>query len=509
MKFVLAYDLGTGGTKATLYNELGQAIASSFISCKTYFPKEDFREQRPEDWWISIKASTHKLLSIVTVEPKDIVALGVSGHSLGVVPLDAEGTLLMEYVPIWSDSRASAEAKIFFETIDEEYWYMTTGNGFPAPLYSIFKIMWYKKHNQEMYDQTATFIGTKDYVNYKLTNIVGTDYSYASGSGVYNLKEWAYEKAFIKASGIEATKLPQIYKSDEVIGTITEWAAKELGLERTTKVVSGGVDNACMALGAGCIDKGMAYTNLGTSAWIAVSDEQPIVESIKRPYVFAHCIRDMYVSATAIFSAGNSYRWIRDNLCKDLMKAEEQGGVNAYVIMNQLAEKVPLGSNKIMFNPSLAGGSSLDKSTNVRGAFVGLSLGNTREDMIRATLEGICMNLKIALDVLEDQVAVVDQLLIVGGGSNSPFWMTLFADIYNKTVITTNIGQEAGSLGAAALALVGSGLWTDYKAVKEIHQIENIIEPNLEKVKSYDQLLTVFKAVAEYQCDIGDLLSKL
>ncbi|MEI8215808.1 MAG: FGGY family carbohydrate kinase [Eubacteriales bacterium] len=509
MKYVLAYDLGTGGTKGTLYNESGQAIASSFISCKTYFPKKDYREQRPEDWWISIKESTRKLLSEVVINSQDIVALGVSGHSLGVVPIDSEGTLLCEYVPIWSDARASAEANKFFEEINEEYWYMTTGNGFPAPLYSIFKIMWYKKNTPEIYEKTAAFIGTKDYVNYKLTNVVGTDYSYASGSGVYNLKEWSYEDDFIRASGIGSEKLPKIYRSDEIIGTLTEWAAKELGLAKSTKVVSGGVDNACMALGAGCIDNGMAYTNLGTSAWIAVSDDKPIVEPTKRPYVFTHCIKDMYVSATAIFSAGNSYRWVRDNLCRDMVKEEVLGGVDAYVAMNRLAQEVPLGSNKIMFNPSLAGGSSLDKSTNVRGAFIGLSLGNTREDMIRATLEGICMNLRIAMDVLENQVPLVEEMLIVGGGANSPFWMKLFADIYNKTIITTNVGQEAGSLGAAALALVGAGLWEDYTAVKRIHHIKNTIKPDAENVKNYNQLLTVFKAVAVYQSEIGDLMSEL
>lgn len=509
MNYVLAYDLGTGGTKATLYNQQGVAQASSFVSCKTYFPEENFREQKPEDWWNSIKESTAQLLSQVEVSSEAILALGLSGHSLGVVPIDIDGKLLSDFVPIWSDSRAGEEAKDFFQTIDEEAWYMTTGNGFPAPLYSIFKIMWYKKHDKDLYNRAASFIGTKDYINYKLTNIVGTDYSYASGSGVYNLKEWCYEDKFVKASGIDPDKLPEIYNSDQVIGSLTKWAASELGLSDKTKVVSGGVDNACMALGAGCVKKGMAYTNLGTSAWIAVSDSQPIVEPKKRPYVFTHCIKDMFVSATAIFAAGNSYRWVRDNLCLDLLENEANGGLNAYEAMNQLAEKVPVGSNKLIFNPSLAGGSSIDKSTNVRGAFVGLSLGHTRSELIRATLEGISLNLRIAMDVLNEQVELVDEILIVGGGSNSTLWMKLFADIYNKTIVTTNVGQEAGSLGAAALALVGSGLWQNYDAIDKIHEVKGSIRPEKVNVDHYYQLLNVFKAVADYQSEIGDLLSEL
>ena len=113
------------------------------------------------------------------------------------------------------------------------------------------------------------------------------------------------------------------------------------------------------------------------------------------------------------------------------------------------------------------------------------------------------------MEVLDNQVPLVEEMLIVGGGANSPFWIKLFADIYNKTIITTNVGQEAGSLGAAALALVGAGLWEDYTPIKRIHRIKNAIKPDSENVKNYNQLLTVFKALAVYQSDIGDLLSEL
>lgn len=507
MSYILAYDLGTGGTKASLFNEKGQAQSSAFVSCKTYYPQENFREQRPDDWWQMVVDSTKALLDKVHVEVSDIKAIGVSGHSLGVVPVDQQGSLLVGQVPIWSDARADAQVKDFFTRVDEEQWYMTTGNGFPAQLYAIFKIMWYKQHMKDVYDRTYAFIGTKDYVNLKLTGVIGTDHSYASGSGVYNLIEGRYEQSYIEASGVSKDRLPGLYGSDEVIGTLLPEMAKELGLSEATMVVSGGVDNACMALGAGCIDDGMSYTNLGTSAWVAIADHKPVVEADKRPYVFAHCIKGMYVSATAIFSAGNSYRWVRDQICEDLKNQEEQTGINAYDAMNALASEVPVGSNKLIFNPSLAGGSSLDKSENIRGGYIGLMLGHTRADMIRAALEGITMNLRLALDVLGDQVPLSHKMLIVGGGANSPLWMQMFADIYGMTVLKTVVGQEAGSLGAAALALVGAGIWDDYNAIGALHQLESAYEPDMNRKENYNQLLNIFSAVAEMQSDIGDLLA--
>lgn len=507
MEYVLAYDLGTGGTKASLFDENGKSITSSFESCETYYPAENFREQKPEEWWNTIVKSTCTLLGKTEINKKDIKAIGISGHSLGVVPVDIDGKLLISKVPIWSDARADEEAKVFFEKVDEKDWYMKTGNGFPAPLYSIFKIMWYKKHIPEVYEKAVSFIGTKDYINLKLTGSIGTDISYASGCGVFDLKKRDYDLTLIEASGIEENKLPKLYESDQVIGTLLPAIAKRLGLREDTLVVSGGVDNSCMALGAGCIEEGNAYTSLGTSAWIAVAGKEPVIEEEKRPYVFAHCIKGMYVSATAIFSAGNSYRWVRDQICQDLKIMEEATGVDAYNQMNDLAKLAPLGSNRLLFNPSLAGGSSLDKSANIRGGFIGLSLAHTRNDLIRASLEGICMNLRLAMDVLVEQTPLSKDMLIVGGGSKSRFWMQLFANIYEKEIKKTNVGQEAGSLGAASLAFVGAGIWKDYQRIKDLHEVEDVFEPNEKDVASYKRIIKVFAEVAELQCDIGDMLA--
>lgn len=509
MNYVIAYDLGTGGTKASLYDENGILQTAAFVSCETFYPQSGWHEQRPKDWWSSVVLSTKEMLEKTRIHVEDIVSLAVSGHSLGVVPIGKDGALLAEYVPIWSDSRAEKQGKRFFETVSEEEWYLTTGNGFPAALYSVFKIMWYQDEMPELYEKTDSFIGTKDYINYKLTGVLCTDRSYASGSGVYSLKEERYMGSLIKAGGIDGAKLPHIYPSTQVIGNILPEVANELGLSSNTKVCAGGVDNACMALGAACIGEGEAYTSLGTSSWIAVSSSTPIVNSTKRPYVFAHCVPGQYVSATSIFSAGRSLQWVRNQICGDLLEEEKNGGPDAYVAMNALAAKSPAGSHKLIFNPSLAGGSGLDKSQNVRGCFTGLDLMHTREDIIRATMEGICMNLKLALDVLEENIQIADDMLIVGGGGKSPFWRSLFADIYEKNIIETNVGQEAGSLGAAAVAAVGSGLWKDFSKVKELHILKQKLEPREEHMAVYRKILPVFQQIADIQSDIGDMLFDL
>jgi xylulokinase len=497
---ILAYDLGTGGVKASIYAPDGTSIAERFEPYETFYPRNGWHEQRPADWWNAIVGATRALLAENSYG-EEIICLAVSGHSLGVVPIGSQGRLLMDSTPIWSDARAGHQAENFFKLADYHEWYMTTGSGFPAHLYSIFKIMWIKENLPSVYADADKFIGTKDYINFLLTGRLCTDFSYASGSGAYDLLKWKYRDDYIRAAGLSPEKFPEITASAEIIGQILPDAAKELGLNLAVKVACGGVDNACMALGAGCVGDGQAYTSLGSSAWIAVSDNHPILDFQNKPYVFTHCIPGMYVSSTAIFSAGSSFRWLRDVACRDLLNVAEP-----YDAMTRLASLSPVGSNKLLFNPSLAGGSSLDKSPNIRGAFHGLHLGHTQGDLIRSVMEGICLNLRIAMDVMAGYTALSKNMLIVGGGGKSAFWRSLFADIYNKVIIETNIGQDAGSLGAAVLAAVGAGLWKDFSVAPSFHHLKSTAAPDRENNRRYEDILPLYKRLAEIEADIGDLL---
>ncbi|MBQ2727415.1 MAG: FGGY-family carbohydrate kinase [Clostridia bacterium] len=506
VKYVIAYDLGTGGIKTSIFGEDGISRGFSFLPYETSFPREGFREQRPETWWEAVKQTTSEVLRETGIEPKKILSLAVSGHSLGAIPIGYDGRLLCDAVPVWNDSRAAAQAETFFRNTSEDEWYLSTGNGFPPELYSIFKILWYRDNMPEVYENTDKFIGTKDYINYKMTGVLATDRSYASGCGVYSLKDDCYNEKYIALSGVDRDKFPKILASTDVVGHILPEIAAELGLTADTLVCAGGVDNACMALGAGCIGDGDVYTSLGSSAWIAECDSKPVVEVTHRPYVFAHCIPGKYVSAVAIFSAGNSLRWVRDMLFTDLCAIEEAGGESAYRVIDRLAEKSPLGANKLFFVPTLAGGSSLDKSASAKGIFAGLDLMHKREDIARAALEGIALNLRAALDVLKKYVSVSDSMLIVGGGSKSKVWRQIFADAYGMNIAAAKVGQDAGSFGAAALAAVGAGLWEDFSRIQSMVKDEKLIRPIPENMEYYNSILLSYQKLIDISSDVGEIL---
>ena len=163
-----------------------------------------------------------------------------------------------------------------------------------------------------------------------------------------------------------------------------------------------------------------------------------------------------------------------------------------------------VGSNGIFFNPSLAGGTSQDKSIHIRGAYVGLHLGTSREDMVRAAMEGICFNLRVSLNNLREKVDIADGILFCGGGSKSAFWMQMFADVFDLPIEKNGIEQDAASLGAAAIAARGIGLWNDYVPLKTLQATQHRYLPEPSAAEKYAKLFPAFVYVNETAAEIGE-----
>lgn len=486
MDYVISFDLGTGGLKSGLYRADGSSVGFDFHPYPTYFPQPDWHEQRPEDWWQAVCISTRRLLSKSGIDPADIRAVAASGHSLVAAPIDVYGNLLLDQVPIWSDRRSRTEVHEFFSKVDYRTWYMTTGNGDPPEIYTVFKLMWLKKIRPEIFSKIKFILGSKDYINFRLTGNINTDYSYASGSGVFDLQNWRYNQDFIKVSGLPPDLFLPPVDSYARVGTVTAEAAVMTGLMAGTPVFCGGVDNSCMALGTTGIGNGRLYTSLGSSAWIALSANQPILDPIHLPFIFAHVEKGYFTSGVSIFSAGDCFRWARDTFCPDLID-------DSYAQMNEIAAKSPPGASGLMFNPALSGGSSQEPGLDLLGGFFGLNLAHTRADLLRAVLEGVALSLRCyCLSVLEPLLTPNQPVIICGGGAKSDLWMQIFADIYDRPVIRANVDQDAASLGAAAIAARGAGLWPDYSPLDRLFFIEKLYTPNPQNRELYLQVSNNF-----------------
>jgi len=506
---VIALDLGTGGAKAAVYTEDGACVAERVVNYETFYPSASRHEQRPLDWWDAVCGSITALLSAPGVDAASIRAIALSGHSLGCVPLDADGALLQEFVPIWSDGRAEAEAEAFFAKVDKTAWYRRTGNGFPAPLYTVFKTHWLRNHEPDVFARTRTIIGTKDYINFRLTRRIATDHSYASGTGVYDLEGWRYSPELLDAAGFAPDLMPAPVASTDVVGEVLPDIAASLGLPAGVKVIAGGVDNSCMALGASTFGEGDAFISMGSSSWLTVSSAKPLLDDTVLPYVFAHVVPGKYISATSIFSSGTSLNWVREELMADLIARAEAEGRDTHEALMELALSSPRGARGLLFVPTLAGGTSLEGGSTVRGGFVGLDLQHGRADMMRATFEGIPLALRVALDELARMTKLRGEMVVAGGGAKSAAWRQMFADILGCTILKAAVDQQAATLGAAALAFVGIGAWPDFSPLRTICATSDVSQPDASASAIYDAALQAYRGAAQQQRILAPSLARL
>ena len=508
-EYIVSYDLGTSSNKSSLFDRSGSCIFSAVSDYKTYYPAAERHEQSPEDWWQAVVGSTKELISRSGVSADEIRAIVLSGQSLTVVPLDSKGRLLKKYVPIWSDSATAKQTEDFFSRVDEDEWYMTTGNGFARECYSIFKIMKIKEEEPDLYGKIDRIVGSKDYINYLLTGEIATDYSYASGLGAYDLKGNRYHAPYLEAAGVGQGLFPEIVSSSTEIGRLQKSAAEQLGLSEDVRVFCGGVDNSCMALGAGVYEAGSHYLSLGSSAWLAVSTPEPLTDTAVRPFIFSHVVPGMYCSATAIFSAGSTFRWLRNEICRDVWDEAEKAGRDEYSEMIKLAMESDIGAGGLLFNPSLGGIPASYHTPHVKGGFYGLSLSHGKSDLIRAVLEGICLDLAAAYDRLKRITELSDEVLIVGGGSKSEDWMQMFADVFMKKFVKTSIGQDAAGLGAAATAAVGMGWWKNFGEISGILRRETVKEPEPVRAGKYAELRMINERTWKAQSELGKTIEDI
>lgn len=500
-RHVLAFDLGTGGCKAALWRADGVCTAETFAGYPTAHPGGGLAEQRPEDWWNAIVASARELLGGAAVDVADVAAVALSGQSLGVVPVDEAGTLLLESCPIWSDTRGGAQAARVFTRVREEDWYRRTGNGFPPGLYTAFKIMWLGEHRPDVLRRTHVVLGSKDWVNLRLTGAIATDHSYASGSGVYDLVAGDYDDELLAATGIPRALLPPIVPATEVVGGLTAEAAAALGLRSGTPVLAGGVDNSCMAIGARNLAEGELYGSLGSSSWLTVTSAKPVLDPVVRPFVFASVAPGLFHSACSTFGSGTSFGWLAETVFAEGERSPER-------LLELAATSVP-GARGLLFLPTLTGGTVLEGGPDVRGAFLGLDVAHTRADLVRAAIEGIAFALGRALGALRELTTLGDEVLVVGGGSKSALWRQVYADVFGMRVVKTSIDQQAASLGAAAVAAVGVGLWDGFERVRELHEVRARHEPDPVATETLKPLAQLFAAASEAQAAYAPALARV
>jgi len=504
--FILAHDLGTTGNKASLYDREGNVLAGSFYGYRTEYPRVNWVEQNPDDWWQAVCVSTQKLLNETKVPASEIACIAFSGQMMGCVAIDREAHPLRNAI-IWADQRGVEEAKYLIDKAGEETTYRITGHR-ASPSYSGAKILWVRNHQPEIFAETHKFVHAKDFIVARLTGSFVTDYSDASGMNLYDLQAKDWSDLILEGIQLDREQLPDLHASTDVVGEVVSNVAAEVGLAPGTPVVIGGGDGSCAAVGAGVVQEGSAYNYIGSSSWIGIATREPILDPAMRTFTWAHLVPDMFSPTGTMQSAGGSYQWLRDVFCLPEVETSDHLGLSAYELMNLQAEKSPAGANLLLFLPYLLGERAPRWNPKARGAFLGLTMQHNRADIIRATLEGITFNLRVILEAFEEQGAEIEAMRVIGGGARGRVWRQIMADIYGKPIVRPALLEEATSMGAAIAGGIGVGIFQDFSIAEKLTPIVDTVKPNLDNRPIYDRLFKIFNQSYEAFLPIFDELAK-
>ncbi len=498
-QYLIAHDLGTTGNKATLFDTDGNLIKSVVSPYQTNFFNSTWAEQDPNDWVEAVYRTNKILLQDLSDEQKSrVAALAFSGQMMGCVVVDEKGDHLRPAI-IWADQRSLSEEALLRQGIDEQEFYRITGHKISAS-YSIEKLLWIRANEPKVFQKTYKMLQPKDYVIQKLTGAFVTDYSDASGTNAFDLNTFDWSDRILNLIDIDRSLLPELHESTYIVGTIDERIAETCNLPVGVKVVLGGGDGVCAAVGAGSVREHVAYNYLGSSSWIAYTSKTPVYDDQMRTYNWAHMMKGYVTPNGTMQAAGNSYNFLKDLLYTDSPDIYKQldGGIASS----------KLGANGLLYLPYLLGERSPRWNSKARGAFIGMKMEHQKGDFMRSGVEGVLMNLCIILDIFRAQMPITS-INVIGGLSQSEEICKILADIYGIDAHRLNHLEEATSIGAAVAAGVGAGVLPDFTAVDRFIHIDQTTPCDLIRHQQYDHLKTVFDQSYYALLDVYDALDKL
>lgn len=451
----LGLDIGTSGVKAILMTADGSIVRTALAPLSLSTPRPGWAEQHPDAWW---QATIDALRELFAGElDVRVQAIGISGQMHSSVFLDGGGEVIRPAL-LWCDGRTTAECAEITRAAGGEAGLRDLVRNPALEGFTLPKILWLRSNEPSAYARVAKVLLAKDYIRFKLTGVIATEPSDASGTLMYDPAGQRWSAPLLRAVGVSPDVLPDVGGSADVLGRVTASAARVTGLAEGIPVVGGGADNACGAAGVGVITPGEAVASWGTSGTVLAPTAQPLVDPKLRAHTFCHVAPGVWYLMGVVLSAGGAFTWYREQLARELGESPR-----GHASLDDEAARVPPGADGVTFLPYLAGERTPHRDASARGAFIGLSLAHSRAHLTRAVLEGVCFALRDSVAILRELGLSPEHLLLTGGGAKSAFLRRLQAEIFGLPVTTVN-REEGPAYGAALLAAVGTGAFADLAA---------------------------------------------
>ncbi|MEO1638881.1 MAG: xylulokinase [Pseudomonadota bacterium] len=473
----IGLDLGTSGLKAVLIDDDQTLLAEATAPLTVQRPADGWSEQDPTTW---LDAADGAIRSLGTeADLGKVQAIGLSGQMHGATLLDAADEPLRPCI-LWNDTRSADEAA----AMDADPTFRAqTGNivfpGFTAP-----KLAWVAKHEPEVFNKTARVLLPKDYLRLWLTAEAVAEMSDAAGTSWLDVGKRDWSDELLAKTGLSRDHMPRLVEGADVSGTLRDELATAWGLPKGVVVAGGGGDNAASAVGVGVVKAGDAFVSLGTSGVLFAASDAYQPDAATAVHTFCHALPDTWHQMGVILAAADALNWF--------------AGVAGQGAASITADLGPLQApTRTLFLPYLGGERTPHNDAHIRGAFLHLDHGSDMAAMTRAVLEGVTFAIRDSYDALRATGTEINQLIAVGGGSKSDYWLQAIATSLDMPIAVPVAGDFGGAFGAARLgrmAATGAGAEIATKP-----QIARTIEPN-------ESLTSAFSdAHARYRAAYGAL----
>jgi len=487
--FLLGVDFGGGGTKATLLSTEGRVVATSMCEYPTYRPANGWTEQDPEEVYQAFCHNTRTLLADSAIDARSILAICLDGATHTAVLLDEDGAIVRNSI-YWTDRRSQEQSnylnKHHYQTILEKTCNVA------SPLWTLPQLMWLHEHEPAIHGRIRHVLFMKDYIRYRLTGVMATDSIEAMGAMLLDLDDGTWSPLLCSLASLVPEQLPSIVDPSEVVGCVTDVAAKENGLICGIPVVAGASDTVMEVFASGTVSQGQATVKLATAGRICVITDTPVRSPLLVTY--KHLKKGLWYPGTATKSCAASFRWYRDVFGdheNDVAKASQS---DTYLLLDQQAATIPLGSDHLYFHPYLQGEATPYMDNNLRGSFTGVTSYHSKAHFTRAVLEGVAFSLYDSLQVLVELGLGFTQASIIGGGAKSPLWRQIVADVLGVKLV--KMRNDDSSFGSAMFAGVSIGVFPSCEAcLQRCTEVVDTTVPDADRHASYKKHFANYKRI--------------
>lgn len=487
--YILALDQGTSSCRAIIFNNKFKVLGIEQEEFSQFFPKPGWVEQNPlEIWEVQIRVAKN-LIKKLDINPEEISGIGITNQRETTVVWDKNTGEPVYNAIVWQDNRTAPLCNELKNTYWKDYINQNTGLWIDS-YFSATKIKWILNNvedAQEEAEKGDLLFGTIDtWLIWKLTNgkVHATDYSNASRTMIYNIKQLEWDDKLLSLFNIPSNILPKVVDSAGVVGNSS---ANIFGAEIPIAGIAG--DQQAALFGQLCFEPGMAKNTYGTGCFILMNTGQHIFNSshgLISTIAWGVNGKIKYALEGSIFIAGAAIKWLRDSLglIKNAKETEE-------------ISKSIESSEGVYVIPAFSGLGAPYWDMDARGAIVGLTQGSTQNHIIRATLESLAYQTKDVINAMfEDSKIELEKLFVDGGATANNFLMQFQSDILNSSVVRPK-NTETTALGAAFLAGIGIGCCTldDLKKHKEIDFEFECSMEDTERIKLYNGWKNAIKKI--------------